>query len=265
MTDASTTPDAYYLPISPGVYQPTIHVQGAWQATEQHMAPISGLITHELATHEARDDMQIGRLTFEILGMIPLQESTIRVETIRPGRTIELLEATLVIGDRPIIRARAWRLAKSDMSELAGSELPAMPGPQECAPLDGTQEWPGGYIASLRIDAAPGGREGRRQAWVGTDCRLIEGVEAHPLASYVMLVDTANGIATRVRPTELMFPNVDLSLHLLREPDPTLVGLDTSVSFGPDGLGLTSTVLNDVHGPLGRAEQCLTVRHFPAT
>lgn len=265
MTDLhdADTPLAYYLPISPGVYRPTIHTQGAWQETEQHMAPISGLIAHELAMHEPRDDMQIGRICFDILGMIPLQDSTIHVETIRPGRTIELLEATLTIGGRTIIRARAWRLAISDMSGVAGSELPAMPGPEGTQELDSTLEWPGGYIRSAKVQAVPGGREGRRQVWICSDCALIDGVQAAPIAAYTMLVDTANGIATRVRPTELMFPNVDLTLHFVREPDPTMVGLDTSVTFGPNGLGLTSSVLNDVRGPVGRVEQCLTVRHFP--
>lgn len=257
------TPVAYYLPIGPGIYQPTIHVQGAWQDIEQHMAPISGLITHELARHEPREDMQIGRICFDILGMIPLQESTIHVETVRPGRTIELLEATLTIGGRTIIRARAWRLAMSDMSDVAGNELPAMPGPDGTEPYDGTAVWPGGYLRSLQIRATPGGRPGRRQVWISSKCDLIDGVEAAPIAAYTMLVDTANGMATRVRPTELMYPNVDLTVHFTREPDPTLVGLDTSVTFGPNGLGLTSTVLNDVHGPVGRADQCLTVRHFP--
>ncbi len=262
-TTDNATPLAYYVPVSPGVYQPTIHVQGAWQETEQHMAPISGLITHELAMHDRRDDMQLGRICFEILGMIPLQESTIHVETIRPGRTIELLEATLTIGGRTIIRARAWRLAIADMSDVAGNELPSMPGLTDGEKLDSTLEWPGGYIRSLQIEAVPGGREGRRQVWIHTDCALIDGVDAAPIAAYTMLVDTANGIATRVRPTELMFPNVDLTLHFVREPDPTRIGLDTSVTFGSTGLGLTSSVLNDVHGPVGRVEQCLTVRHFP--
>jgi hypothetical protein len=32
------------------------------------------------------------------------------------------------------------------------------------------------------------------------------------------------------------------------------------VSFGSDGIGLTSTVLHDLEGPFGRAEQILTIR-----
>jgi hypothetical protein len=38
------------------------------------------------------------------------------------------------------------------------------------------------------------------------------------------------------------------------------VGLDTTVVFGPDGAGLTTSVLHDRTGPVGRSEQLLTVR-----
>ncbi len=254
---------SYYRRTGDDTFEPTVHAQGAWQETEQHMAPISALMTHLLDTHEPRPDMQIGRITFEILGMIPLAESTITVETIRPGRTIELLEATLTIGGRGIIRARAWRLAMNDTSAYAGNELRVVDGPDSAEPVDPTQEWPGGYIASLEMRALPGGRDGRRTVWMRTATDLIEGERATPLASLMTRIDTANGIATRVRPTELMFPNVELSIHLLRRPDPEWVGLDTRVSFGSTGLGLTSSTVHDGNGPLGRVEQCLTVREFP--
>lgn len=40
-------------------------------------------------------------------------------------------------------------------------------------------------------------------------------------------------------------------------------GLDTTVVHGPTGLGITTTVLHDVHGPVGTANQLLTVRRQP--
>ena len=36
--------------------------------------------------------------------------------------------------------------------------------------------------------------------------------------------------------------------------------LATTVVFGPDGAGLTTTVLHDLTGPVGRAGRLLTVR-----
>ncbi|GAB3581456.1 thioesterase family protein [Calidifontibacter terrae] len=253
---------SYYRRTGDDTFEPTLHVQGAWQENEQHMAPISALMTHLIDTHDPRPDLQIGRITFEILGMIPLAESQITVETIRPGRTIDLLESTLVIGDRPIIRARAWRVAVNDTSSYAGNELRVIDGPEAARPIDPTTEWPGGYIASLEMRELPGGRDGRRAVWLRAKPDLIEGERATALASLMTRVDTANGVATRMRPNELMFPNVELSLHLLRRPDPEWVGLDTRVSFGSTGLGLTSSTIHDGNGPLGRVEQCLTVREF---
>ena len=256
--------DAYYRRLDDSTFMPTRHAQGAWQEAEQHMAPISALMTYVLEHHEPRDDMQIGRITWEILGMIPAQESHIEVVTIRPGRTIELLEATLTIGGRVIIRARAWRLSVQDTLAYAGNELAAMDGPDHAEPVDPTQEWPGGYIASLEMRALPGGRDGRRAVWIRARPNLVEGEDVTPIADLVTRADTANGVATRLRPTDLMFPNVELSLHLVRTPRSGWVGLDTAVTFGPTGLGLTSTTVHDEDGPIGKVEQCLTVREFPA-
>lgn len=256
---------AFYSRLGPQDYRPSISVQGAWRDDEQHMAPLSGLITEALLRHEPRVGMRIARLSFEILGLIPLDETHIEVRTIRPGRTIELLEAEASVGGRVVVRARAWRLVLNDTADVAGNELATIPPPQECEDYAvGGAEWGGSFIASLEWRAVPGGREGRRAVWVRSAAALLAGEEVCPISSFVMLVDAANGSATRARPSELMYPNVDLGIHLIRTPDPAWVGLDVAVSFGADGIGLTSTTLSDVAGPVGRAEQILTVRHFPS-
>jgi hypothetical protein len=74
------------------------------------------------------------------------------------------------------------------------------------------------------------------------------------------LFDIANGMAVRVSPHEIAFPNVDLTAHLFDSPRGDWLGLDTTVSFGTSGLGLTSSVLHDIHGPIGVLSQALTVR-----
>src|SRR5699024_8890437 len=97
-----------------------------------------------------------------------------------------------------------------------------------------------------------------------TPVDLAAGESASPLASYIGRVDTANGIAAREEPSEWMFPNVDLTIHLYRQPQGAWTGLDTTVVFGSSGQGVTSTVLHDVHGPVGVAEQMLVVRSLEA-
>lgn len=257
---------SYYQRIAANAYRPTTHVQGAWNDHEQHMSPVAGLITHAVAAHRPQPHLQLARISFEILGLIPMADTTVTVDTVRPGRTIELVEATVVIEDRPRIRARAWRLAISDeVAPLAGNELPTMAAPpRECAPYDPLEEWKGGFLASIETVAVPGGRAGRRQVWARTPHEIVADEEVSDTAAAIGLVDLANGIATRARPTDLMFPNVDLTIHLLRQPRGPWVGLDTAVSFGPDGLGITSSTVSDSSGPFARAEQSLTIRPFPS-
>ncbi|MFF2618614.1 hypothetical protein [Kitasatospora sp. NPDC058046] len=74
------------------------------------------------------------------------------------------------------------------------------------------------------------------------------------------LVDTDNGVAVRLDPAEWIFPSVDLTVNFHRRPEDHWAGLDVSVTFGLAGRGVTSTVLHDIHGSVGRAEQTHTIR-----
>jgi hypothetical protein len=180
---------------------------------------------------------------------------------VRPGRSIELVEAVVTWASRPVLVARVWRLAESDTTSVAGG-APA-PVPAELPPWDMTSVWPGGYIASLDVRRAPDAVPGRASAWVASPLELVAGVPSSTLARYAMLVDTANGTCVRQDPRRWMFPNLDLTIHLHRQPVPGPVGLETTVTFGADGQGLTHSVLHDATGPIGRASQVLTIRALP--
>ena len=254
--------NAYYQVLGGGHFRSTIHAQGAWNAHEQHMAPASGLLAEALEGHQPRADMRMARLSYEILGLIPGGEFHIETSTLRPGKTIELLQAELVAAGRTAIRATAWRMITSDTAEVAAVEDSAIPGPDDCKPYDGSAVWPGGYIRSLEMRVAEGHRPGAGKVWLRTDHPLTDREDSSDLARLMGLVDTANGIAARVPPGKdsVAFPNLDLQIHMYRRPEGEWLGLDNAVSFGRDGIGLTSTVLHDRQGPFGRAEQILTLR-----
>ena len=258
----ATTP-AYYLPLGDEVYQPTLRTQGAWNPHEQHMAPVAGLLAHVMESHDPRPDLQLSRVTYEILGLIPAAPSAVTVRTIRPGRTIELVEATMTILGRDVVSATGWRLSRQDTAEVAGGFWDPLPPADSMQAWPGSDTWDGGYIASLDFRTVPGSQPGSGTAWIRTDTALVHGEDVSPVAAFVTLVDTANGIATRAHPTEWMFPNTDLTIHLFRAPMPGWVGFDTEVIFGESGVGLTSSKLYDARGAVGRSEQILTVREMP--
>jgi hypothetical protein len=257
-------PDSFYRDLGGGRFESTIHAQGAWNPEEQHMAPISGLLTRCLLEHEPRDGMQLARLSFDILGMIPGGEFEVSTAVVRPGRTIELLEARMEAAGRTAIVAKAWRLATQDTADVAAVEDPPMPGPDAAGPHEGMTAWPGGFIRSLDVRVVPGHRPGRGRVWMRNPYAMVHGTTTPDVVRLVGMMDAANGIASRVPPggESWKFPNVDLQVHLHRLPTGTWLGLDTQVTFGRHGVGLTSSVVHDVDGPFGRLEQILTVRRL---
>ncbi|GAA2015214.1 thioesterase family protein [Nocardioides kribbensis] len=280
MSRAVERPDRFFDRLGGGRFLPTDLTGGAWSTAEQHISPFVGLLVHEVerdaaARAAAPADtaapaggaraMTVSRVSVDILGVIGPEEVQVDVEVLRPGRTIELVEATLRSAGRAAARARVWRLATRDTSVVAGGAGEPLPPPHDLPTRAMTDVWPGGYIAGLDVRAAGEVEPGRGRSWISTTAALVAGEPASALARLLGLVDTANGLAVRTSPQEWAFPNLDLTVHLVREPqvadgDPVWLGLDTTVVFGPDGVGLTSSVLHDLHGPVGRAAQVLTLR-----
>ncbi|WP_418906729.1 thioesterase family protein [Glutamicibacter endophyticus] len=252
----------YYQRLGAGRFRSSIHAQGAWNEHEQHMGPASGILTHELANFQPRDEMRLSRLSFDILGIIPGGEFEIRTRMLRPGRTIELLEAELVAGGRTSIIARAWRIIAGDSSAVSGTDDAWIPTPEQCVEVDITNIWPGGYIRSLEIRHAPETRPGHGIVWVRNPLRLLDSENTSDMVRLIGMVDTANGVAPRATPGagSWMFPNVDLQIHLYRQPQGQWLGFSTKQAYGAEGIGLTSSVLHDELGPFGHSEQILTVR-----
>lgn len=261
-TERPNEPYAYFVRETPTRFRPTQYVGGAWDTREQHIAPPIGLLAHvieaDLAARRGHD-LRLTRLSCDILGVIPLEPIEVQVQVLRPGRTIELVEARLSHAGRDAVIARAWLTARYDTAALQGSELPRMKPRDQMAPWGLDSVWPGEFVKTPQI-----WREelavGRVQFWVRSPVPLLTGEEVSRTANMLRLIDISNGVAARVPPEEVLYPNLDLTAHLYRAPEGDLTGLDTTVSFGPDGAGLTHSVLHDEQGPIGAFMQTLTVR-----
>lgn len=253
---------AYFERVDASSFRTSPLVAGAWSVHEQHVAPPMGLLAHELVRDRdarGRSDLLVGRLSYDILGTLPLEPVETRVEVLRPGRTVELVEAVLSHAGRPALRLRAWLQRPGHTAAVAGSPLEPVPGPDEVDPWDPTSVWPGAFIGTIEVRRAQV-EPGRAVTWLRTPVPLVAGEDVGPLARTAGLLDVANGMTVRAAPADVAFPNLDLTAHLLREPAGGWVGLDTSVTFGDQGVGVTSSVLHDERGLLGVLAQGLTVR-----
>lgn len=242
-------------------YCSTVHAQGAWNPHEQHMAPASGVIAAELEQFSPRQDMRIGRISFDIFGLITFGEFTIKTHVIRAGKTIELIEAEMQAQGKTCIVARAWRMCTQDSSDIAGLEDQPVHHPDTFTEWTGMKRWPGGFIQTLVTKTNDQHRAGKGIVWLNNDIEIVEGQPTTDFAHLIGMIDAANGIVPRQEGEFTWgFPNLDLQIHMHRYPQGKWLGLETVQQYGSDGIGLTSAVLHDVYGPFGRSEQILTLR-----
>lgn len=252
----------YFERLDEDRYRATKQVGGAWNTDQQHIAPALGLLVHAVETDRDRrrpDALGAARLSYDILGTVPVDDVEVTVRLLRPGRTIELVEASLRHDGRDVVVLRAWLLQELPTDPLAGTSLVRMRPPADLEPWDPTTVWPGGFIASVEVRREQD-EPGRARFWVRSDTALLDDEPVSDLARFTGLLDIANGMTVRAAPGEVAFPNVDLTAHFFAEPRGPWVGFDTTVSFGTAGLGLTSSVIHDQDGPVGLLAQALTVR-----
>lgn len=254
--------ETYFRRLDADRFSATESTGGGWDASEQHIAPSMGLLAHLVEQdrdHRRDDGLAVARLSYDILGTVPVDVVQADVRVVRPGRTIELVEATLSHGERPFIVLRAWLMQSSDNQHLAGTPVPRLEPPGALPEWDPAAIWPGGFIGSVEVRREEQ-HPGRGRFWVRTDTALLDDEPTSDLARFAGLLDIANGMTVRVDPHDVTFPNLDLTVHFFERPVGQWVGFDTTVSFGTAGAGLTSSVIHDQRGPIGTLAQSLTVR-----
>lgn len=253
---------AFFERLGPTSFRATSMTEGAWDPAQMHVAPGMSLLVHAIeADRDARRDDRPGvtRVSVDILGPAPVGEVEVEVRVRRPGRTIELVEAALRHGDRDVLLARAWLQQEYDTASIAGTRLPSIPGPDALQTQDAAGGWTGAFANSLELrlhEFEPG----RAHFWLRSDTPLVEGEVVSPTAGAFRVIDVANGMSPLVPPSVASYPNLDLTVHLFRQPATGWIGFDKTASIGDHGVGLTRSALYDAHGPFGTAEQVLTVR-----
>ena len=257
------TQDAFYVPEGDGLV-PTELTRGPWDPLAQHAGPPAALLGRALERCTPRDDVQIGRVTVEILGPVPLAPVSVSARVTRPGRGVELLEASLSGPDGELMLARAWRLRNPGV-ELR-PEPPADPPPPGPEAGSAREFFPtgtdAGYHTAMELRFVTGGflEPGPAMVWMRQRVPLVAGEETSPLERALVAADAGNGVSAALDWRRYLFINCDLSVHLKRLPDGDWIGLDAVTYPEESGLGLADTVLWDERGRLGRVAQTLVVR-----
>jgi hypothetical protein len=251
--------DAFYS-VDRGRATPSELTRGPWDPDAQHAGPPAALLARALERCEPRAGARIGRVTVEILAPVPILPLTVTAHVARPGRSVELLEASLEGPDGEVMRAHGWRVAEAEIRADWEQDEPP-PGPEGAEALDffptGQRA---GWHTAMEIVFARGRflEPGPATVWMRPRVPLVEGEPISPLQRVLLAADGGNGVSAPLDWSRFIFINTDLTVHLLRPPSGEWVCLDSVTHV--DGVGITDTALWDERGRIGRAAQTLLVR-----
>jgi acyl-Coa thioesterase superfamily protein/acyl-CoA thioesterase superfamily protein len=256
-------PDAFYKRADDG-FVATELTRGPWDPDAQHAGPPAALLGREIERLDGADGFQVGRATFEILKSVPIGPGWVQAEVVRPGRSVQMVEATLFGEEGELMKARAWRLRTSEIEipedVMTTPEPP--PGPETGSqPEFFATGQSVGYHTAMEWRSVGGGflEPGPATVWMRMGCELLAGEEPTPLQRTLVAADVGNGISAVLDWQRYLFINVDLSVHLERMPAGEWVCVDAVTLPQGNGVGTAESVLSDERGRIGRAAQTLLI------
>jgi hypothetical protein len=249
-------------------FLPTRFAGSPWTRGALHGGPPAGLLAHAIERHVGDPEMQLARLTVDLFRAAPMEPLHVRAETVRHGRRLRAVQASLFAGDTEVTRASALLLRRSD-APTGDEEHPPPPGPGGYTTVQGImrrprnegEERPGGFLDGFhttietRWVSEPGDPP---VVWTRIPMPLIEGIETSPAMRAASLADFGNALANQVgNPSarSLSYINADITLYLHRDPVGEWLCLSPDHRDETDGVGLIESVWYDVEGRYGRGVQ----------
>lgn len=257
------TPGAFYAAAGPNRWEPTGLTRGPWDPGLQHAGPPAALLARAVEAASGIDGGQTVRLSYDILRPVPIAPLRTQTRVLRPGRRVELVEATLLEAEaaEPLMRATAWRM-RSETSEGTATAAPALPAPATGQPgsfsfwkdevaYHRAFEW---RFISGQFDVP-----GPAATWSRQLVDLVDGEPVTPLQRLLAMADAASGISSVLDWTKWTFVNVDLGIHLARPPRGEWMAMDAVTRLGGAGAALCTSDLYDENGRVGSSTQSLLV------
>jgi hypothetical protein len=248
-------------------FVPTGLTRGPWDLGFQHGGPPAALLARAVEEAGGIEPALTARLSCDILRAVPVAPHTVATRILRPGRNVELVEATLSDAEsgQELMRMTAWRL-RSEPVELPDGlgvpdPAPTLPPPNGLHSRPRFWTEPVAYHAALDWRFAAGNFDSPGPATVWTRLRvdLVDGEPPTPLERLLVMADAASGVSHVLDWERWLFINVDFGIHLERAPEGEWMAMDAVTRPGPTGVGLCVGVLSDAQGRVGLSTQTLRV------
>ena len=244
-------------------FVPTPLARGPWSPNALHGGPSAALLGRAIERYEGGEAMFVSRITLELLRPVPLEPLELRVRPVRPGRKVQLIEASLHTDTHEVARAVGLRIRKQRIP--LPDDLPIQPvvelPPEQGVPVKALGAFHEGFHTHGVEHSFVRGQfatPGPATDWIRLRVPLLEGEVPSPLVRVCAAADFGNGVS-QILPGAYTFINPDLTIYLHRYPIGEWVCLDSVTRVEDQGIGLAESRLLDRTGAIGRALQSLIV------
>ncbi|PYF04540.1 thioesterase superfamily protein [Rhodopseudomonas faecalis] len=238
------------------------YAAGPWDLTMQHGSPPSALVAFIAESIPTAQPMQIVRLTIDLMRPVPVAPLTFETEVIRDGRKIQLCAVRLLAEGVVVVSATVLKMRIGAQTLPDEIEHPPIdvPPPEQGQPLRAMGD-NNPFVSCVSIREVHGGflSLGPGAIWYRMDRPIVEGHAISPVMRAAVAADFSNATSAVLDFKEWTFINADLSINLARPPIGEWVLLNSEMWISPDGAGIASSKLGDLHGYFGRAVQSLVI------
>jgi hypothetical protein len=244
-------------------FLPTELSLGPWSRDALHGGPPAALLARGIERFEGGEAMLVTRITLELLRPVPRAPLALSVRSLRPGRKVQLVEATLASDEHDVARATALRIRQKDvhLPDDLPMDAPVIEPPEGGADAHRLGEFLDGFHThgvEHRFVRGQMSIPGPATDWIRLRVPLLDDEEPSPLVRVCAAADFGNG-ASGILPKSHTYINPDLTIYLHRYPRGEWVCIDATTRVEPHGIGLAESRLFDRDGPIGRALQSLII------
>lgn len=236
--EASFTPDGDRLVPNPPARSP-------WSDDMVNGHHVGGLVAWGAQRDSPDEDLQLSRLTVDMVRPVPMRPLRVLARRVRDGRRLRAVDVSVVDGDVEVARGSALLLRRS---EHPPGE-PWAPEPWDVPPPEAV-EGPTGGAMSFEIRPVSGWNGEQGRVWLRERVPFVAGEELVPALRAALMADFANPVGNSGR-SGLEFINADLTMYLARDPVGEWIGVETAGHVGAGGVGVGTAWMYDRDGRIG--------------
>jgi hypothetical protein len=259
---------------------PTALTEGPWDAAAMHGGPPAGLLARAVERFDAGDgtvsrEWFVSRLTIELLRPIPLRPLRVTTRLSRPGRRLQLIDASLIHDESgsEVARVVALRVRRQPgfvvpsetlvaNASFDASRRPAFFDDPSRAPSAPSWRSGAGFFnvgADVRLGAGPLGVPGPGLLWTRMRVPLVAGETDSPLVTTATLADFTNAASAALPMGRYAYPNADLTIARVRDSVGPWLGIAAASRVGVDGIGMIGATLYDTDGVVGQTSGSIII------